>query len=337
MTRFSLFSQDISLKELAYTIYIKLFTSLCFQAIISLLFILVIEIISNTSQSNDKWLKYILITSVIYLCLQFFIINANRIYKRGNKFTVLIKDSLDGQAMINSVMSNKYFKLSKKIDNEIKHYTRMEANLLDELVSFQRVAFQVCDDICNIIFENLNCERYQVTVFQLFCEDNGKCYIKMIAYKNNEKTIPASYKEKYYLNDGKKEKTKSLILKIFEKNETETIILENKEIVKKNFRFFTGSKSREESIHQYVGVPVRSNTGNVTFVLQVDVGEKNAIGKNYNEIQQFANNILSPYCMLLHTYYEQYHALQNFYNLYMICNKEGKINEKQKEEQSNKK
>lgn len=87
-------------------------------------------------------------------------------------------------------------------------------------------------------------------------------------------------------------------LKILVDNKDEVIILDNESI--QELFINTNKKSQ---IYQYIGIPDKSQTSDIAFLLQLDGMEENAFGKTEEEINEFYVNYIYPYvCFLRHAY-----------------------------------
>ena len=53
----------------------------------------------------------------------------------------------------------------------------------------------------------------------------------------------------------------------------------------------------------------------VEVLLQIDVTKEKSLGKKYNDIKQFAECVLIPFCNLLHCSYERDLILNKFYDI----------------------
>lgn len=306
-----------SIRKKLYYLYLHIFTHRIFHILISFIYPLYVAIKSfefqSTGNKPDFWISFGLI-SAIFLLIEIFIALANNIKRKHHKQLSLTNRSLEGQALVSSWMANKLYDLSKQTKEHILQFRRLPIDFFKEIIDFQKIAMFVCKDIYDMINEKLCCKDCEVTVFQQFEEDN-KRYVKMVAYANRLMNIPASYTTKYNIHNRNKEKTKPYLVKIFEKGEAKPHILENREMVQKAFKYFEGSQFREETICQYIGLPIRCNSNIIAFILQVDVSEEGILGKDINEINQFAYNVLSPYGQLLNVFYEQENVFEIFYSL----------------------
>lgn len=185
---------------------------------------------------------------------------------------------------------------------------------MSSIADFQNLSFFICNELYNFITQNCNCGKCEITIFQRFSNNDNKEYVKMIAYKNSKNSKPSSYNEEFALV-YKKNKQVPVFVSVFNDINADVKILHNKKSVKQEFKIFPGSKSRENNICQYIGIPIKTNRDKVEVVLQIDVSEKNVFGRTYNSVKQFADYIIIPFCNLLYCSYERDLILNNFYNI----------------------
>ena len=312
--------RNLSIKDMFCNLFIKLFANYLFQALIPIIYTIVIGVTILFYEDSFKWWASFLVICFIVVAIQIISAIANRNLHKNDQYSSLLGSSLEGQVNINSLTANNLFKLSEQYLRYVNGRERVKDNFLKDVAGFQKTATMVCDVIHAIIKNDLGCKNCQVTIFQQFNE-GSKNYIQMVAYKNSEGIIPASFLTKHYLDDKEKHERKPVVVKIFEDNEDKPTILSDKKSVQSEFSYFEKSKFREEQICQYIGIPTRSNRNIIAFVLQVDVANEKVLGSDRKEIQQITCDVLSPYNKLLHSAYELEHFFETIYNNTLVnCN-----------------
>lgn len=233
-----------------------------------------------------------------------------------NKFTSNLEYrsfAYDIQNRINFKTANELYRVNKKIVDSIRTQKALR-DTASSIADFQTLSFYVCNELHNFLCNNLECGEIEVTVFQRCVDSKNRSIARMIAYKNTNNTVPASYAEEFTLSH-RQQTSVPLFVKIFNDKNADIKILENKVAVQKEFEFLSNSAVREQKICQYIGIPIRTNRNMVEVLLQIDVTKEKSLGKKYNDIKQFAECVLIPFCNLLHCSYERDLILNKFYDI----------------------
>lgn len=147
------------------------------------------------------------------------------------------------------------------------------------------------------VLEDITGCEVRVSVIQQFHEYNSKRKCMMISRRSKKRTNCS--KEK--LDVEYSGKTNYYFLKILKDNEETYIFFDTKEEIEK--KFFWKRKQRKSKIFKYIGLAEKVATNDVAFLLQIDAMEKNAFGKNKDELSVFADNYIYPYVQFLrHAY-----------------------------------
>lgn len=224
-----------------------------------------------------------------------------------------IAHSYEVQNKLNHDTATSLYRVNKKINRVVKD-KKIEKGEVSAIANFQELSFRMCNGIHDFIIQKCDCEECEVTIFQRFSEKGKKDYVKMIAYRNTKNVVPSTYDKAYGLT-VRKGHLPPVFVSIFNNMNAETVIFENPEKIKKEFKLLEGSESREEKICQYIGIPIKTDRGEIELVLQIDVSKEKVFGANYNAVKQFADNVFQPFVSLLHCSYERDIALNKFYNI----------------------
>ena len=272
------------------------------------------NLMTSATDNGQKniYIIWLIVIGAVYLLLEFGIILA---ISHNNKKVNDIKwfqNALNSHGTVNAFIANTAYSLSNRLIESKRDKSIISLKIARDIIGFQRIAFNVCDDIHSIISNQFGCTKCQVTVLQLFSGQNYE-FTQMIAYKTYQSRIPSSYKEKYILHS--QNNNKPYHVKIFESNSSDIKTLVNKAEVKANFVIDSRSKKRQEEICQYVGVPTIDSEGRMVFLLQVDVSEDYILGKDTNALTELGYNVFLPYAQLLYATYEQERVLETFYRI----------------------
>lgn len=203
------------------------------------------------------------------------------------------------------------YRINKRIIKAIRE-RKIEKGELNAIADFQTFSFLVCNELCDFIKKNFDCGDCEVTIFQRFTDSKSKDFVKMIAFKNNKNHKPSSYQKEFALNSRS---NGAVFISIFNDLNEEIKILHNQKAVREEFKYFDDSKKREKKICQYIGIPIKTDRNKIEILLQIDVSKEKALGKNYNELKQFAEYVLLPFCSLLHCSYERDLIFNKFYDI----------------------
>ncbi|MDO4305090.1 MAG: hypothetical protein Q4D94_14380, partial [Bacillota bacterium] len=134
-----------------------------------------------------------------------------------------------------------------------------------------------------------------------------------IAYKNTRDNEPSSYNKEFKIISD--ENHSPVFINLFKDLNAEVKILHTPKSIAEEFIYLDGSENREKKLCQYIGVPVKTNRNKIEIILQIDVSKKKALGKSYNDLKQFSDQILIPFCNLLYFSYERDFILNKFYDI----------------------
>lgn len=140
----------------------------------------------------------------------------------------------------------------------------------------------MCNELHSFIINFCDCDECEVTIFQRFTDDKNNDFVTMIAYKNSQNRQLATYGKNFNLT---KKKNVPLFINLFKDANAEIKILHNKKQLKKDFIIFDSSRTREERICQYIGIPIRTNRNKVEILLQIDVSKAKVFGNRYKTIK----------------------------------------------------
>lgn len=171
-------------------------------------------------------------------------------------------------------------------------------------VTFDVVCKIVASDLYHTLTKALQCDDIYITIFarsqDKSKEINQQDYIQMCAYANRDKQAPHGYnKERYYLHERYSEQKDYVHRLIFNENIDLCKILLNIESVRDEFVIIGRSKQREESIHQYIGIPIYNYDQGIIALLQIDTTEKDLFGKTDAEVTRLIDKI-KPISYIIH-------------------------------------
>jgi hypothetical protein len=197
---------------------------------------------------------------------------------------------------------------SRKLSDEVMKSCMLITNTLAEYqienISgkgfFQYSAQFVCQELYTCLKQYFNCE-FRISVVQQFVRNEGKTYYKMVARKSEKRSKASQLTQKngqlpYYYE------------KLFNENTQYCICLQNKEEIDKA-RFVYNSRTKSK-IQQYIALLEDAGSDKVAFVLQIDVMEKNKMGKDRITMERYANRFLLPFLSILTNAYQHERALQ---------------------------
>lgn len=301
----------IHLGALLKTLFIKIFGNRFCMAVMDLLMTVIISLHTSKVDFESKEWKIKLIAYVfIAVFINGICILADSMRNMAEKTYRYYDEAYKIQNKINYKTATYLYRVNKRIVSAIKE-RKIEIGALNSIADFQTLSFMICSELCDFIVDIFECDC-EVTIFQRFTDTKNKDFVKMIAFKNSKNHQPSTYGKEFKLSS--KDKC-PVFVSIFNDLNEEIEILHNKKTVANEFKYFEGSKNREQEICQYVGIPIKTNRGKVEIVLQIDVAKEKALGKNYNQLKQFAEYILLPFCSLLHCSFERDLILNKFYDI----------------------
>ena len=260
---------------------------------------------------DDSKYKF-LFCVLIQVILNIFSIIADKIKNNSEQAYIYLSDAYNIQSRINSKIAANLYRVNKKIINIIKDM-KCEKGAINSIADFQSLSFLICGELYNFIINHFDCGECEITIFQRFLNKNKEDYVKMIAYKNSQDTAPSSYNKEFKLNTS--DNHSPVFINLFRDLNAEAKILHNQKSIAEEFVYLPGSENREKKLCQYIGVPIKTNRNKIEFILQIDVSNKKALGKSYNSLKQFSDQILRPFCNLLYCSYERDLILNKFYDI----------------------
>lgn len=135
----------------------------------------------------------------------------------------------------------------------------------------------------------------RISIIQQFKSEEKK---QCIMLSRNSRT---RQKAKKSINTVKYEKNKDYYYKKILLDNKESLIIFNEEQIDKYFYY--KNKDMKSDIKQYLCIPIKHQTNDIIFLLQLDSMKENAFGKRKEEVNEFYNNYIYPYiCFLRHAY-----------------------------------
>lgn len=261
---------------------------------------------------NDDTKYLFVICVLVQIVINILSIIADKTKNNSEQTYIYLNDVYNIQSHINSKTASNLYRVNKKIINIVKDM-KCEKGAINSIADFQNLSFLICNELYNFIEKHFDCGACEITIFQRFLNKNSEEYVKMIAYKNTQDTAPSSYINEFKLNTS--DNHKPVFISLFNDLNAETIILHNQESVVKEFVYLDGSENREKKICQYIGIPIKTNRNKIEIILQIDVSKEKSLGRTYNDLKQFSDQILRPFCNLLHCSYERDLILNKFYDI----------------------
>lgn len=230
--------------------------------------------------------------------------------QKGKKYINYISEAYNIHSNINFSMAGRLYDDNNNITKSIRDRI-IKKDIFNDLLDFQKLSQDICNVLYNFVDTNFKCKECEISIFQRFADEHG-AFVKMIAYKNNNKET-SSWGKKFDLD--KIRGRIPFFIKIFKDLNAEIKVLPDKESIEENFSFLEGSKIRENEICQYIGVPIKTKRNKVEILLQIDVSKEKILGKSENDLTEFAKNIIKPFCDLLYSSYERDLILNKFYDI----------------------
>lgn len=301
----------IHLGALLKALFVKIFGNKFCMAALDLLMTVIISLhTSNMNFKSQVWICKLFLYVGLAIAINGICILADHMRNTTEKTYKFYDDAYSIQNKINYKTATYLYRVNKRISRAIKE-KKIEIGAFNSIADFQSLSFIVCNELCDFIVATFGCDC-EVTIFQRFTDTKNKDFVKMIAFKNNKNHQPSTYGKEFKLS---LKDNAPVFISVFNDLNEEIKILHNKKAVESEFKYFEGSKNREQEICQYIGIPIKTNRGKIEIVLQLDVSKSKALGKNYNQLKQFAEYILLPFCSLLHCSFERDLILNKFYDI----------------------
>lgn len=296
------------------TLFIKIFSSRYTLVLFDMTLTTLISIhTSNINLKSNEWIVKLVFYIAISIIVNFTCIFAGHIEQKDKTIIEYFIKAYDIQNSINCSTAVKLYRINKKISKSIRE-RKIGKNEINSIVDFQTLSFTICNELHTFITSEFNCGECEITIFQRFIGKANKEFVKMIAYKNNRNLAPSTYGEEFKLYD-KTNSSQPVFVKIFNDLNADIKILHNHKSVEAEFVYFDNSKNREQKISQYIGIPIKTNRNKIEIILQIDVSKEKSLGKNYNELKQFSEYIILPFCNLLYCSYERDLIFNKFYDI----------------------
>lgn len=293
-------------KELFLIFFNKIFTSDILNTLINLILPCILSIHCINYKDIFTWLFIVIFILIIMFTFNIISSIVRKKNKQQNKQLNIIYNCYSDHCLINSNFATSIYRLNKTVNEYIKLKKPISKKAFDNIADFQTFSFSVCQSIHRILVNELGKDILcEVTLMRK--ENNS---IKMVAYANDNKTIPSSYNDSYSLDDRN-----ICFIRLFNDLEGEIYCISEKDGITDNFFKFNGSKKRENKICQYIGIPVKTDRNEIEFVLQIDVSKPYILGKTKDEMMIFAKNVLYPYAILLQKSYERDLVFNQYYDM----------------------
>lgn len=265
-------------KDSVGIIVLKLCYKLSYDWLHTVLNILLTLIMTNLYTDGKTSLFYVVLSGIVLLEIYFSLVNSYKKYKY--------------QVQKNSdLILNEIVTATLALDDYINDNDGSGKGI------FEYASSLITASMYKVLKEVTNCE-IRISVIQQFHEEG----------KKKRKCIMISRKSKRRANCSKQEKNVEYtenknyyFLKVLEDNIDTYIFFDTKKEIDK--KFFWKNNKKRSNIYQYIGFAEKINTDDIAFLLQIDAMEKNAFGKNKDELSVFADNYIYPYLQFLrHAY-----------------------------------
>lgn len=308
---------SLNLKTIGYLLFIRIFGNTSVNSFINIVIPIILSVLLAIPQENrDKnFNKYIVILIIFVVSFNLLSCITMHVKEKNEKWKSLSNSVTQHISAIHIETGTNIYRMHKHTKSSIIKNQLVDKTHFNQIADFQEMSFLVCRSIYDIIERELECYECEVTVYQKFLKGNNKKSdnIKMIAYATKESIIPSTYDKSYTIN---KNAPNTVFMKLFKNNQSDAIICHNQKSVKEKFIWLSESEEREKKIHQYIGIPIKSNSNNVVCILQIDVAQKKLLGKNYKEVKYFADSILKPFSSILYNAYERDNVFNTFYDVW---------------------
>ena len=297
---------------LLVSLVVKILCNDIFNFLVNLGFTILIGIHTANIESSEKWWHDLILWCVVFIIINILVIICKTYTQKVNKWNHLIEVIYNNHNELYCEMSSQIFRINKKITETIRADKAVTIDIYNKIYDFQSLSMSICKSIYNIVTNEVSDCSCQVTIFQRFLNSSGKDEVRMIAYATCDMKEPASYHMVFPLSGKGKDKT--VFQRCFLSKENIPVLYHKKKQIDENFEILSCSKNRESKIHQYVGIPIKSNRDKVEFVLQIDVTKKSALGRTHKQINRFYE-IVKPYSNLLLMSYERELVFNKFYEI----------------------
>lgn len=291
--------------------------------------------------------KINVIVGIWIICIFLNVLSTNYI-KRKNKMDKILLSTLNHIQNIQNKTADKIYATRENIptiiDTIIKN-NGIGKTINNHYFKFDDAAKIACNAIYKIIQEATGSKQHQVTIYKRYqspkgtecpttcplknnCPEFGqrKEWTKMIACSNYQDKDSLSINQEHCFNYfyASRDKTNQTIQKqhfyihFFSENKTDIEILTGSENINNSFLFHNSTKTREEQIKQYIGIPISHietsdslsanlnspirNQQHITFaVIQIDFQEEWLLGKTKNEVTSITNSAFSGIISYLQT------------------------------------
>ena len=150
----------------------------------------------------------------------------------------------------------------------------------------------MCGKLCSSVYDVLKSlpldgKSYSVS-YDTIIKRNSRKYVKLNGYSNTSSTSPSVYKKERALKENG-----HYDLKIFMKNNSEFVILPNREEVLKNFDIHNEESGKK--YNQYIAMPVMDKDNNIVGLLQIIAFGDARLGINKEEIKSTIISYFRPF------------------------------------------
>ena len=308
---------SLNLKTIGYLLFIKIFGNTSVNSFINIIVPIILSVLLSfpSEKRDENFNKYIWAIIVFIICFNLLSYIATYIKNKNEKWKSLLSSVAEHISAIHIETGTNIYRMHKHTKSSITKNQLVDKTHFNQIADFQEMSFLVCRSIYDIIERELECDECEVTVFQKFLKGKNKRYdsIKMIAYATKGSVIPSTYDNTYVIN---KNAQNTIFMNLFKNNQSDAVVYHNQKSVSENFIWLDESEEREKGIHQYIGIPIKTNSNNVVCVLQIDVSQKKLLGKNYKEVKCFADDILKPFSSILYNAYERDNVFNTFYDIW---------------------
>jgi hypothetical protein len=246
---------------------------------------------------------HILVTFVFIVLYNWITLLIDNYQKYKDRRIKCIKEILNRETVINQTIGRKLSEITKGVC--------ARANLIPSKSDFSNLSYQdlaalVCHNIYDAIKISTEKDTHQVSLMHRFKEKRtGKEYIKMISYGNANQISPSIFDKHFYLDSD----LNYYHVRIFNNQQNDIYILSNTSEIKKEFVY--GKKNNENSIKQYIAIPVFCENAGIVSLLQIEISEKQLIGRTVEEMREFVKPFMAYIHILTVDYYrdELFNAL----------------------------
>lgn len=237
----------------------------------------------------------ILVTFVFIVLYNWVTILIDNYQKYKDRRMKCLKEILNRETVINQTIGKKL----NDITGRICAKTALIPSKSDfSNLNYQDIAALVCHNIYDAIKISTEKDTQQVSLMHKFKEKKtGREYIKMISYGNANQISPSIFDKHFYLDSD----LNYYHVKIFNEQQNDIFVLKNPSEIKKEFVY--GKKSTEKNIEQYIAIPVFCENEGIVSLLQIEISEKQLIGRTTEEIREFVKPFMAYIHILTVNYY----------------------------------